>query len=118
MKIKKILFAIFIAIVGILSFTETKAATIDDNGEYSLVLNVGDDWDANIEGEYAKLIRFNVEPDETTVKVSELTNGIIPFNGKNEFSHWVNANSEKVGDELNLSDFIHQQEKKLHILMV
>lgn len=105
MKIKKILFAILIAIVGILSFTETKAATIDDNGEYSLVLNVGDDWDANIEGEYAKLIRFNVEPDETTVKVSELTTGIIPFNGKNEFSHWVKSSDEKVGDELNLSDF-------------
>lgn len=41
-----------------------------------------------IDGEYAKLVRFNAAKDETKVKLSELTKGIVPFNGKNEFSHW------------------------------
>ena len=105
MKLKKILFATLIAIVGILGFTTVNAATISDDGEYSLVLSAGDDLDSNIEGEYAKLIRFNVDAGETTVKVSELTKGIIPFNGKNEFSHWVTSKNEKASEELNLTDF-------------
>lgn len=41
-----------------------------------------------IDGEYAKLVRFNAAKDETKVKLSELTKGIVPFNGKNEFSYW------------------------------
>ena len=105
MKAKKILFALFIAIVGILGFTNVNAATISENGEYSLVLEVDGLDDSNIEGEYAKLIRFNVDEGETTVNISELTKGIVPFNGKNEFSHWVNSSGEKVGKELSLTNF-------------
>lgn len=104
MKAKKILFAVLIVIVGILSFTNVNAATISENGEYSLVLVTNDEGGSIEDGEYIKLIRFNVDNGETTVKVSELTKGIIPFNGKNEFSHWENSNREKV-DELNISDF-------------
>ena len=29
-----------------------------------------------------KIIRFNVEDGETKVKLSELTEGIVPFNGR------------------------------------
>ena len=102
---KKILFAVFIAIVGILGFTNVSAATISNDGKYSLVLEVDDLDGSNIEGEYANLIRFNVDEGETTVNISELTKGIVPFNGKNEFSHWVNSNGEKVGKELSLTNF-------------
>ena len=105
MKLKKILFSILIVIVGILGFTTVNAATISEDGEYSLVLEVDGLDGSNIEGEYAKLIRFNVDAGETTVKVSELTKGIVPFNGKNEFSNWVNSNGEKVGEELSLTNF-------------
>ena len=62
-------------------------------------------YDPVIDGEYVELIRFNIEDGETTVKVAELTKGIIPFNGKNEFSHWETENKEKVGDELKITDF-------------
>ena len=105
MKAKKILFALFIAIVGILGFTNVNAATISNDGKYSLVLEVDGLDDATIEGEYAKLVRFNVDEGETTVNISELTKGIVPFNGKNEFSHWVNSSGEKVSEELNLTNF-------------
>ena len=105
MKIKNTLFMMLIAVIGILGFNTVNAATISENGEYSLVLTIDGLEDAVIDdGEYAKLIRFNVDNGETTVKVSELTKGITPFNGKNEFSHWVNSNKEKV-DELSISDF-------------
>ncbi len=105
MKSKKILFVIFVAVVGILSFTTVNAATISENGEYSLLLTTNDENGSIEDGEYAKLIRFNVDAGETTVNVSDLTKGITPFNGVNEFSHWVNSNGGKIGDELNLSDF-------------
>lgn len=106
MKSKKILFAIFIAIVGMLGFPNVNAATISETGKYSLLLTTNDENGSIEDGEYAKLIKFDVNPGETTIKVSELTKGINPFNGENEFSHWVNSNGEKIGDELNLSDFI------------
>ena len=105
MRKKKILFMVFITMVGILSFTNVNAATISNDGKYSLVLYADDLGDGNIDGEYAKLIRFNVDEGETTVNISELTKGIVPFNGKNEFSHWVNSNGEKVGEELSLTNF-------------
>ena len=104
MKTKNILFAVFIAIVGILGFTNVNAGTISENGKYSLLLTTNDEGGSIEDGEFAKLIRFDVDNGETTVKVSELTKGITPFNGKNEFSHWENSNKEKV-DELNISDF-------------
>ncbi len=105
MKIKNTLFMMLIAVIGILGFNTVNAATISENGKYSLVLTIDGLEDGVIDdGEYAKLIRFNVENGETTVKVSELTKGITPFNGKNEFSHWVNSSKEKV-DELSISDF-------------
>lgn len=105
MKLKNTLFMMLIAVIGILGFNTVNAATINENGEYSLVLTIDGLEDAVIaDGEYAKLIRFNVDNGETTVKVSELTKGITPFNGKNEFSHWVNSSKEKV-DELNITDF-------------
>ena len=106
MKLKRVLFASIIAIIGILSFTNVNAITISDDGEYALVLNAGDDFDSSIEGEYAKLIRFNADNGETSVNVLELTKGIVPFNGKNEFSHWVTSKGEKVEEEVNLTDFV------------
>ena len=104
MKTIKMLFAVLITIIGILSFTNVNAITISENGEYSLVLTTNDESGSIEDGEYTKIIRFNVDTGETSVRVSELTKGIVPFNGKNEFSYWENSNKEKV-DELNISDF-------------
>ena len=108
LKIKTIflmLFAAIFSISGIIaSKTTVKAATISDNGEYALILNV---MEGDIDGEYGKVIKFNVADGETTVSLSELTNGIIPFNGRTEFSYWTKErNSDAKADEvLNLADF-------------
>lgn len=100
---KSILFLFFIAL-AFFGIINVNAATISDDGEYALLLS-SDELDPVIDGEYVELIRFNIEDGETTVKVAELTKGIIPFNGKNEFSHWETENKEKVGDELKITDF-------------
>lgn len=108
LKIKTIflmLFAALFSISGIImSKTTVKAATISDDGEYALILNV---MEGDIDGEYGKVIKFNVADGETTVNLSELTDGIIPFNGQTEFSYWTKeSNSDVKADEvLNLADF-------------
>ena len=108
LKIKTIflmLFAAIFSISGIIaSKTTVKAATISDNGEYALILNV---MEGDIDGEYGKVIKFNVADGETTVNLSELTDGMIPFNGRTEFSYWTKErNSDAKADEvLNLADF-------------
>ena len=92
MKIKKYFafLVIILSSVCLFNFSNAvSAVTISDDGEYALLLtsneenvSIGDD------GEYAKLVRFNVAENEKTVKLSELTEGIVPFNGKSIFSHW------------------------------
>ena len=107
MKIKKslIFLAIILASICLFSFSNrVNAATISDDGKYSLVLIVNDD-NAGIDGEYAKLVRFNIAEGETTVKLSELTKGINPFNGKTEFSHWEMAENTKASEELEIANF-------------
>ena len=104
MKLKKILFMMLIAVIGILGITSVKAATISDSGKYVLRVS-SDEMDPVIDGEYVKLIRFNVADGETTVKLSELVKEVAPFNGKNEFSHWETDNKERAPEELKISDF-------------
>lgn len=104
MKLRKILAILVVAVIVFLGMTTVNAATLTDQGKYALLLT-SDEMEPTIDGEYVKLIRFNVADGETTVKVSELVKGISPFNAKNEFSHWENDNKEKVGEELKLTDF-------------
>ena len=108
MKIKKslIFLAIILASICLFSFSnKANAATISNDGKYSLVLSVGNEENASFDGEYAKLVRFNIAEGETTVRLSELTKGIVPFNGKTEFSHWETINKEKASEELKIEDF-------------
>lgn len=104
MNLKKILFMMLIAVVSILGITSVNALTISDDGKYTLILTSTAE-NASIDGKEQKVIRFNVAEEETTVKLSELTIGIVPFNGKNEFSHWEKAGGEKVSDDIAISDF-------------
>ena len=114
MKIKKnlMLLTIILISIGLFSFSNrVNAATISDDGKYYLILSVC--WDnEDIDGEYAKIIRFNVEDGETKVKLSELTEGIVPFNGENQFSHWGKnfSDDEKADEELAIADFNHSGE--------
>ena len=109
MKLKKYFafLAIILTSICLFNFSNTvDAATISEDGTYSLLLSVGDDMYGRIDGEYCKLIRFNVAEEEKTVKLSELTKGIIPFNGKTEFSHWETSEGEKASEDLSVESFI------------
>ena len=107
MKIKKSLIFLTIILAGICLFifsNKVNAATISDDGKYSLVLTANED-EGCFDGEYVKLVRFNIAEEETTVKLSELTKGIVPFNGKTEFSHWEMAENTKASEELEIANF-------------
>lgn len=85
---------------------KANAMEISENGKYSLVLSVPwDDWDADIDGEYGKLIRFNVDPGETTVDITELTKGITAFNGKNVFEGWRESDGSELVKNLSIDKF-------------
>ena len=107
MKIKKslIFLTIILAVTCLFVFSNrVNAATISDDGKYSLVLTANED-EGCFDGEYVKLVRFNIAEGETTVKLSELTKGIVPFNGKTEFSHWEMAENTKASEELEIANF-------------
>ena len=107
MKIKKFLIflTIVLASICLFSFSNTvKAMTISEDGKYSLILTANE-IDGCFDGEYAKIVRFNITEGETTVKLSELTKGIVPFNGKTEFSHWEMAENTKASEELGIANF-------------
>ena len=109
LKIKTIFLMLLAAVFSIsgiiMSRTTVKAAMISDDGKYALILNV---MEGDIDGEYGKVIKFDVADGETTVNLSELTDGMIPFNGRTEFLYWTKkeSNSDVKADEvLNLADF-------------
>ena len=104
MKIKKTLFMMLIAVIATLGITTVNAATKNDDGKYTLILtSTGEN--VTIDGKEQKIIRFNVAEGETTVKLSELTKGIVPFNCKNEFAYWGSFSGEKVSDDIAITDF-------------
>ena len=108
MKIKKnlIFLAIILASIFLFSFSDkVNAVTINDDGKYTLILECTNEVDASIDGKDQKIIKFNVAEGETTVKLSELTKEIVPFNGKNEFAYWGSFTGEKVSDDIAITDF-------------
>ena len=107
MKIKKnlIFLSIILASVCLFVFSDrVNAATISDDGKYTLILTSTAE-NASIDGKDQKVIKFDVAEGETTVKLSELAKGIVPFNGRTEFSHWEKAGGEKVSDDIAITDF-------------
>ena len=104
MKLKKKLFMMLISVIATLGITTVNAATISDDGKYTLILTSSEE-DVSIDGKEQKVIRFNVAEGETTVKLSELTRGIVPFNCKNEFAYWGSFIGEKVSDDIAITDF-------------
>lgn len=107
MKRTKVLifFAIVLASICIFGFSnKVSAYKISDDGKYTLVLNVDE---GEIDGLSSKIIKFDFDEGEDKVKFSDFTKGIVPFNGKNEFSHWTKdfSGTEKIKEELTAEDF-------------
>lgn len=106
LNIKTVFSLLMVVIFGVSGIVTASAASVDNKGEYALILDSPMDAENGcFDGEYSEIIRFNVSVGETKVSLSELTKGITPFNGKTEFSHWETRDEKKVADELEIADF-------------
>jgi len=108
MKLKAAFLMLLVTIFSISGITTVNAATINNDGKYTLILTCGKGgMDGKVDGDYSKMIKFDVADGETIVKLSELTAGVVAFNGETKFSYWAKDSSGelKAEEELALSDF-------------
>ena len=106
-KLKGALIMLLVAVFSISGIICVNAATIKDDGKYSLVLQCGGISGGTIDGETSKIIKFDVADGEDSVSIAELTKGIVPFDGEHEFSHWSTdfSGTSKADDEIPISEF-------------
>ena len=113
---KKLFLSAFIAALFSLPFMlcdKTHAFEIKDDGQYALVMSLkNSDEGATIDGSNGKILKFDFDDENEKVKLSDLTKGVVAFNGKNEFSGWALSSSDSEpasGDtELSAKDFISE----------
>ena len=107
-KLKSALLLLLVAIFSISGIMTVNAATVKDNGKYTLLLTCGlNSSDGKIDGDYSKMIKFDVADGDTTVSLSELTAGVLPFNGSTKFAYWATdwTGETRVPEDIPLSDF-------------
>lgn len=106
-KLRGALIMLLVAVFSISGIICVNAATIKDDGKYSLVLQCGGISGGTIDGETSKIIKFDVADGEDSVSIAELTKGIVPFDGEHEFSHWSTdfSDTTKADDEIPISKF-------------
>lgn len=111
MKLKTAFLMLLAAIISFSSFSgimTVNAATVKDNGKYTLLLTCGlNGSDGKIDGDYSKMIKFDVAEGDTTVSLSELTAGVLPLNGKTQFAYWATdwTGETRAPEDIPLSDF-------------
>ena len=108
MKLKTTLLMMLAAVLSFSCIMTANAAAIKGDGKYTLLLTCGlNGSDGKIDGDYSKMIKFDVADGDTTVSLSELTAGVLPFNGRTLFSYWATdwTGETKVSEEIPLSDF-------------
>lgn len=108
MKLKTALLMLLVAVLSFSCIMTANAATVKDNGKYTLLLTCGlNGSDGKIDGDYSKMIKFDVADGDTTVSLSELTAGVLPFNGSTKFAYWATdwTGETKVAEDIPLSDF-------------
>ena len=105
MKLKSALLLLLVAIFSIFGIVTANAVTVKDNGKYTLLLTCASD--GKIDGDYSKMIRFDVADGDTTVSLSELTAGVVPLNDKTQFAYWATdwTGETRVPEDIPLSDF-------------
>ena len=106
-KLKAALLMLLVAVFSISGIICVNAATIKDDGKYSLVLQCNVMSEGTIDGETSKIVKFDVADGEDSVSIAELTKGIVPFDGEHEFSHWSTdfSDTSKADDEIPISKF-------------
>ena len=108
MKLKTALLMLLVAVLSFSCIMTVNAATVKDNGKYTLLLTCGlNGSDGKIDGDYSKMIKFDAADGDTTVSLSELTAGVLPFNGSTKFAYWATdwTGETKVAEDIPLSDF-------------
>ena len=108
MKLKSALLLLLVAIFSISGIMTVNAATVKDDGKYTLLLTCGlNGMDGKVDGDYAKIIKFDAADGDTTVSLSELTAGVLPFNGSTKFAYWATdwTGETRVPEDIPLSDF-------------
>lgn len=113
---KKLLLSTFISALFSLSFilcNKVHAFTIKDDGQYALIMSLkNSDQGATIDDSNGKILKFDFDDENEKVKLSDLTKGVVAFNGKNEFSGWALSSSDSEpasGDtELSAENFISE----------
>ena len=107
-KLKTVLLMLLAIMFVISSLITVSAATIKDDGKYTLLLTCGlNGMDGKVDGDYAKIIKFDAADGDTTVSLSELTAGVLPFNGRTQFAYWATdwTGETRVPEDIPLSDF-------------
>lgn len=106
-KLRGALIMLLVAVFSISGIICVNAATIKDDGKYSLVLQCNAMSEGTIDGETSKIVKFDVADGEDSVSIAELTKGIVPFDGEHEFSHWSTdfSGTSKADDEIPISKF-------------
>ena len=108
MKLKTALLMLLVTVLSLSGIVTANAATIKDDGKYTLILTCGlNGPDGKVDGVYSKMIKFDVADGDTTVSLSELTAGVLPFNGRTQFAYWATdwTGETKVAENMPLSDF-------------
>lgn len=108
MKLKTAILMLLVTVLSLSCIVTANAAEIKDDGKYTLILTCGlNGPDGKIDGDYSKMIKFDVADGDTTVSLSELTAGVLPFNGRTQFTYWATdwTGATKVAENMPLSDF-------------
>ena len=108
MKLKTAILMLLVTVLSLSCIVTANAAEIKDDGKYTLILSCGlNGMDGKVDGDYSKMIKFDVADGDTTVSLSELTAGVLPFNGRTQFTYWATdwTGATKVAENMPLSDF-------------
>ena len=108
MKLKRVLLMLLVTALSLSGIVTANAVTVKDDGKYTLLLTCGlNGMDGKVDGDYAKIIRFDAADGDTTVSLSEFTAGVRPFNGRTQFAYWATdwAGETKAAEDIPLSDF-------------
>lgn len=108
MKLKRVLLMLLVTVLSVSGIVTANAVTVKDDGKYTLILTCGlNGMDGKVDGDYSKMIRFDVADGDTTVSLSELTAGVVPLNDKTQFAYWATdlTGETRVPEDIPLSDF-------------
>ena len=108
MKLKTAILMLLVTVLSLSGIVTANAVTVKDNGKYTLILTCGlNGMDGKVDGDYSKMIKFDVADGDTTVSLSELTAGVLPFNGSTKFAYWATdwTGKTKVAENIPLSDY-------------